>query len=134
MKKILLLAVLVLALVACQRDPQLVIGEYADQTCQAYVGHHLTDELEISKVSYTGDTLLFEAQLSEVAEHDLGLIEVTAEENLYPEVNNLVTTMVSTTIATNEELSKALSEQQVKLVFRFEDGEGEMFEKEVRHF
>lgn len=134
MKKLLFLAVLAVALVACKKDPQLVISEYADQTCKAYVGHNLIDELEITSVSYTGDTLLFVATLSDQSEHDLGLIELTYEENLYPEVNQLVTTMVSTTVVGNEELTAALAETQSQMVFRFVDSDGNAFDKQVRHF
>jgi hypothetical protein len=95
-----------------------------------------SDATQIVAVSYQDSVLLFDCQLSDEAEHDLGLLELTAEDNLMPDIHSLVGNLLDSTqlAETNPDLWEIFVEQQTKVIFRVKDETGESFELVAKEF
>lgn len=139
MKKFLLFLLVVLGLASCRKDPNIIVSEFVDQVDSTCVGRMVGDEsdaTQIVAVSYQDSVLLFDCQLSDEAEHDLGLLELTAEDNLMPDIHSLVGNLLDSTqlAETNPDLWEIFVGQQTKVIFRVKDETGESFELVAKEF
>ena len=139
MKKILPILLLVLCMISCRKDPNVVIAEFVDQVDSTCVGRMVGDEsdaTQITSVTYQDSTLLFDCLLSDQSEHDLGLLELTAEENLMPDIHSLVENLLDSAqlAETNPGLLTVFAEQKTKVVFRVKDETGASFDLIAKEF
>lgn len=139
MKKFLPILMLILCLASCGKDPDAVVAEFVSQVDSTCVGSMVGDEsnsTQITAVSYQDSVLLFDCALSEESEHDLGLLEVTAEDNLMPDITSLVNNLLDSAqlAETNPELLGVLAERKTKVIFRVKDDSGESFDLIAKEF
>lgn len=139
MKKFLPILLVVLCLASCRKDPAVVLAEFVNQVDSTCVGRMVGDEsdaTQITAVTYQDSVLLFDCVLSEESEHDLDLLQLTAEDNLMPDITSLTNNLLDSAqlAETNPELLSILAEQKAKVVFRVKDDSGASFDLIAKEF